>query len=65
MTVYVLILLGVVYHGSNHFAAQPFPTEQACMVAAHKLFPVVTQTKDLKAYGIACAEVELTEINQS
>lgn len=65
MTVYVLILFGAIFHGHPHFAAQPFLTEEACVAAAHKLLPVVLATNDLRAYGVACAEVELTEAQHS
>ena len=65
MTVYVLILVGVLYNGPIHFVSQPFPTREACTDAASKMFPVVVSTDDLKAYGVACAEVNLTGVNNS
>lgn len=65
MSVFVLILIGTIYHGDGHFAARPFPTQEACMTAAHALLPTVLETEDLKAYGVACAEVDLTEAQHS
>jgi len=65
MTIFVLILIGALSTGSGKFAAQPFPTEEACIAAANKMLPVVVGTPDLKAYGIACAKIDLTPITNS